>query len=406
MDWKWEENGSVTTPFGFVASGVACGIKATGKKDLALILSQTPAVAAATFTTSKVKAAPLLVSRENLRPRKAQVRAIVANSGNANCCTGEKGLEDARRMCEETGTALQIPAHQVLVASTGIIGRLLPMDRVVEGIRMASQQLSRDGGLAAAEAIMTTDTFAKSVALKVLIGGAEIRIGGIAKGAGMVAPNMATMLAFLTTDARIHRSALQSALRSAVDRSFNSITIDGDTSTNDTVFVLANWQGGGPTLSEGSPEFETFRSALTIVCQELAKKIVRDGEGASKWIEVQVHGAASDQDARSVALTVSNSVLVKTALFGNDPNWGRIAAAVGRAPARVRLDSLSIRIGDLVCLDRGEPVPFDNERAHQWLKEHRDVTIAIDLGLGDGTWTAWTCDLTLEYVRFNAEYTT
>ncbi|MCS7224987.1 MAG: bifunctional glutamate N-acetyltransferase/amino-acid acetyltransferase ArgJ [Armatimonadetes bacterium] len=406
MDWEWIENGSVTSPEGFLASGVACSIKTTGNKDLALIVSETPCVAAATFTTNKVKAAPVLVSKENLKPRKAMVRAIVVNSGNANCCTGAKGIEDARKMCEETGRALEIPAHQVLVASTGIIGRTLPMDRIISGIRQATQLLSRNGGQDAAEAILTTDSFPKSRALRFAVGGSEVRIGGIAKGAGMIAPQMATMLAFLTTDARVEKTALQQALRYAVDRSFNSIAVDGDTSTNDTVFLLANWQGGGPTISLDSPHFPVFQSVLTTLCQELSQLIVRDGEGASKFVEIRVKGAESDKDARAVALTVANSVLVKTALFGNDPNWGRIAAAVGRAPAKVRLESLTIQVGDFLCLDKGEPVPFDEGRVHHWLKENRDIFLVIDLGIGSGKWSVWTCDLTVDYVRFNAEYTT
>jgi len=253
---------------------------------------------------------------------------------------------------------------------------------------------------------MTTDTHPKFAALQLEVNGKIVRLGAIAKGAGMIAPNMATMLCFIGTDACIRRRPLQSALNFAVERSFNSITVDGDTSTNDTVFALANWLAGNVEIMEGTPAFEQFRDALTALCQRLAKMIAADGEGATKLIEIRVTGAVSEREARLVALTVANSPLVKTALFGNDPNWGRIAAAVGRAPARVKPDTLTIRIGDFECFVKGEPAAFDKTAAHQWLKTNREVWLQIDLGLGTASWTVWTCDLTDEYVRFNAEYTT
>jgi glutamate N-acetyltransferase/amino-acid N-acetyltransferase len=408
---EWMDGGSITTPEGFLAAGVACGIKASGRKDLALIVSELPCVAAATFTSNKVKAAHIVVCRENLRPQKATVRAIVVNSGNANCCTGGQGVEDARRMCEmaahelSTQRGLNIQPHEVLVASTGVIGVRLPMDKVKQGITMAVAHLSRQGGQEAAEAIMTTDTKPKFAAVRLELFGKVIHIGGIAKGAGMIAPNMATMLCFIGTDACIGRKALQSALRYAVERSFNSITVDGDTSTNDTVIALANW-ATGREIAEGTPELERFQSALTALCQRLARMIAADGEGATKLVEICVTGAESERDAKAVALTVANSLLVKTALFGNDPNWGRIAAAVGRAPARVKSETLTIRLGEFECFRRGEPVPFDEAAAHEWLKASREITLHIDLGIGAASWTVWTCDLSTEYVRFNAEYTT
>jgi glutamate N-acetyltransferase/amino-acid N-acetyltransferase len=267
-------------------------------------------------------------------------------------------------------------------------------------------QLSREGGQEAAEAIMTTDTKPKFAAVRLELFGKVIHIGGIAKGAGMIAPNMATMLCFIGTDACIGRKALQSALRYAVERSFNSITVDGDTSTNDTVVLMANWMAGGSEIAEGSDAFLRFREALTALCQRLAKMIAADGEGATKLVEICVTGAESERDAKAVALTVANSLLVKTALFGNDPNWGRIAAAVGRAPARVKSETLTIRLGEFECFRRGEPVPFDEAAAHEWLKASREITLHIDLGIGAASWTVWTCDLSTEYVRFNAEYTT
>lgn len=403
---KWIEGGSVTTPKGFLAAGVACGIKATRSKDLALIVSELPSVAAATFTTNKVKASHILVSRENLKPQKAMVRAIVANSGNANCCTGQQGIEDARRMCEVVGLTLQIQPHQVLVASTGVIGVRLPMDKIEQGIKEVASKLSLNGGLEAAEAIMTTDTVPKFGAVMLEINGKIVHIGGIAKGAGMIAPNMATMLSFIATDACIGRKALQSALRYAVERTFNSITVDGDTSTNDTVFALANWMAGGEEIVEGKPAFEQFREGLIALCQHLAKAIARDGEGATKLIEVRVTGAMSESEAKRVAMTVANSPLVKTALFGNDPNWGRIAAAVGRAPARVKQEVLTIHIGEFECFHNGEPIAFDKAAAHQWLKQNSDITVHIDLGIGSASWTVLTCDFSVDYVKFNAEYMT
>lgn len=408
---EWLDEGSITTPEGFWAAGVACGIKVTGKKDLAVVFSEMPCVAAATFTTNKVKASHIFVSRENLRPQKAMVKAIVANSGNANCCTGQRGIEDARRMCEITASELSaqrqvnVQPHEVLVASTGVIGVPLPMEKVEQGIKSAVSKLSRDGGREAAEAIMTTDTKPKFAALRLELNGGVVHIGGIAKGAGMIAPNMATMLCFIGTDAKIGRKALQTALRYAVERSFNSITVDGDTSTNDTVFALANWLSGSE-IAEGTPEFEKFRDALTALCQRLAKMIAADGEGATKLIEIRVTGAMSESEAKAVAMTVANSALVKTALFGNDPNWGRIAAAVGRSPARVKQETLTIRIGEFECFRNGEPVAFDKNAAHEWLKSNSEISIGIDLGLGTASWTVWTCDLSEEYVRFNAEYTT
>lgn len=406
------DGGYITTPEGFLAAGVACGIKASGRKDLALIVSELPCVAAATFTTNKVKAAHIVVCRENLRPQKATVRAIVVNSGNANCCTGKQGVEDARQMCEWTARELSaqrhlnIQPHEVLVASTGVIGVPLPMDKVKQGITMAVAHLSRQGGKEAAEAIMTTDTKPKFAAVRLELFGKVMHIGGIAKGAGMIAPNMATMLCFIGTDACIGRKALQSALRYAVERSFNSITVDGDTSTNDTVVLMANWMAGGSEIAEDSDAFLRFREALTALCQRLAKMIAADGEGATKLVEICVTGAESERDAKAVALTVANSLLVKTALFGNDPNWGRIAAAVGRAPARVKSETLAIRLGEFECFRRGEPVTFDEVAAHEWLKASREITLHIDLGIGAASWTVWTCDLSTEYVRFNAEYTT
>ncbi|MCS7191557.1 MAG: bifunctional glutamate N-acetyltransferase/amino-acid acetyltransferase ArgJ [Armatimonadetes bacterium] len=409
---EWLTEGSITTPEGFWAAGIACGIKVAGKKDLAVVFSETPCVAGATFTTNKVKASHIFVSKENLRPQKATVRAIVANSGNANCCTGQKGIEDAKRMCEIVASELSaqrqvnVQPHEVLVASTGVIGVPLPMDKVEQGIKSAVERLSREGGLEAAEAIMTTDTKPKFAALQLELNGKIIHIGGIAKGAGMIAPNMATMLCFIGTEACIGRKALQTALKYAVERSFNSISVDGDTSTNDTVFVLANWLSGGDEILESSEAFVKFRTALTKLCQKLAKAIAADGEGATKLIEIRVTGATSESEAKAVAMTVANSNLVKTALFGNDPNWGRIAAAVGRSPAKVNQTALTICIGEFECFRKGEPIDFDKDAAHQWLKSNSEIDISIDLGLGNASWTVWTCDLSEEYVHSNAEYTT
>lgn len=399
------KDGSVTTPIGFMAAGVHCGIKRDGKKDLALICSERPCVAAGTFTTNKMKAAPVIVTQENLRPTQATIRAIVANSGIANSCTGKIGLADAREMCDLTAKALGILPEQVVVASTGKIGVRLPMERITAGIEEAAKKLSRDGGIDAAHAIMTTDTVPKYGSVKFKINQTQVHIGGIAKGAGMIAPKMATMLCFITTDANITKTCLKRALTKAVELTFNSITVDGDTSTNDMVIALANGTAGNERInSVSSDSYKLFEEALIMLLKHFAHAIVRDGEGSTKFVEIQVSGAISEQEAKAVAFTVANSNLVKCALFGSDPNIGRIAAAVGRAQARMSPEKLCVWINETCVMREGTVIEFERDKLRSKLEGSSDVVIKIDLNIGKASWTVWTCDLTYDYVRLNSEY--
>lgn len=392
--------GAVAAPSGFRAAGVTAGIKSAGR-DVALIFSDRKASAAALFTTNRVQAPPITVSREHLR--QGQARAIVANSGNANACTGEQGLADARRMAQVAAAALGIAPEEVLVASTGIIGHPLPMERIEAGIRQAAVDAG-DRGELAAEAIMTTDTRPKQLAVEFHLDGQTVRVGGIAKGAGMIAPHLATMLAFVTTDANVWPEVLQASLAASAARTFNCVTVDGDTSTNDTLFLLANG-ASGVAIRPGSPAHRKFCHALDVVCLHLAKELARDGEGATKLIEIQVHGARSFAQAQKIGRTIANSPLVKTAFFGNDPNWGRILAAAGRAGVPLDPQRLALRLGDVALVEGGAPLPFDAAAARA-VMERREVRLALDLGLGPVSATVWTCDLSYDYVRINAEYHT
>lgn len=393
--------GSVTAPKGFTASGISSGIKRSGKKDLALIYSSAPANAAGVFTQNKVKAAPIIISMDHIRSGKAQ--AIIANAGCANACTGDQGLADARLMADATASSLNINARHVLVASTGSIGSYLPMKNLLPGIRSASKRLSEHGGAEAAEAIMTTDTRKKEIAVKLKAGGKSVTIGAIAKGSGMIAPNMATMFAFITTDANVPAYDLKSYLLKAVDRSFNMTVVDRETSTNDCVFILANGQAGNRMLS-GKDE-KDFISALEYVCTYLAREIARDGEGATKLMEIRVAGARSEKDARAAARSVAGSDLVKSAIFGEDPNFGRIMAALGYSGARLDPCLVNIFIGSIEVVRGGKTLSFDNAKARKHLKG-KEVLITVMLGLGKSNATAWGCDLTYDYVKINAEYHT
>lgn len=396
------EGGSVTSPLGFTAAGVRCGLKEKGL-DIALIYSELPAVSAGVFTTNTFKAPSVIVSSERVRYPIA--RAIVANSGNANACTGERGIRDARKVTELAGQALSIDADEVLVASTGIIGRHLPMDRIDSGISDAAGSLCTDGGATAAEAIITTDTRAKSAAVSFEIGGRKVTIGGMAKGAGMINPCMATMLAFITTDAAIDKDLLQSCLVRAVERSFNSLTIDGDMSTNDTVLMLANAAAGNPSITSLGPDLDTFQSALNNLTLTLAKEIARDGEGATKFVEIRVNSAVTHSDARTVAKAIANSPLVKTAIFGQDPNWGRVLAAAGKSSIVFEPDQVSLLFGDVKLVESGEPLEIPAEQARKPMLE-KDLVITLDLGAGEESATVFTCDMTYDYIRINAEYHT
>jgi len=396
-----EVPGGITAPCGFEAAGVRCGIKAKGL-DLALICTLSPAVAAGVFTTNRFQAAPVLVTKD--RVSRESIRALIVNSGNANACTGRRGYRDALRTTELTGEALDIPHSSLLVCSTGVIGVYLPMRKLGAGIKKAVTALGPDGGTAAAEAIMTTDTRSKTIAIEFELDGRPIRVGGMAKGSGMIAPNMATMLAFLTTDAHLAPGVLQSCLESAVEHSFNRITVDGDTSTNDMVILLANSQAeaGRITRRHGLPRFQ---AALDRVCAHLAQEIVRDGEGASRFIEIHVRGAASDRDAQKIARAIANSPLVKTAIAGGDPNWGRIAAAAGRAGVQFQPDLVDIRLGDIRVMRNGAVCKHDLRVTRQAARG-REVHITVDLNAGKREALVWTCDLTADYVHINADYHT
>jgi len=393
--------GSVTSPKGFQAAGIAAGIKASGNKDLALIFSETPCSAAGVFTLNRVKAAPVFVTQERLRDGRAQ--AVVVNSGNANCCTGAQGMADARRMAEVTAEALKLRAEDVLVGSTGVIGVPLPMGVVEKGIRRVVLALSPTGGDDAAEAIMTTDTVPKKAAVRAEVGGGTVTLGGMAKGAGMIAPNMGTMLSFLTTDAEVEPGLLRSLLKGAVDRSYNVVTVDGDTSTNDTVILMAN--GASGVRVEGATAEGLFRQALAALTLDLARQIARDGEGATKFVTVRVTSARNFEDAKTVALSVANSNLVKTAIFGRDPNWGRILCAAGYSGAELDPNRVKVSMVGIPIFANGTPVPFDKPKAVEALSA-KEVLIEIDLGDGSEAVEAYTCDFSYDYVKINAEYTT
>ena len=394
-------DGGITIPKGFLAGGIYCGIRKT-KKDIALIYSEKPAVAACVFTKNKVIAAPLIVDQLQLQKSKF-ISAIVVNSGNANACTGEKGIQDAWTMVNVTAETLRIPSEQVLVASTGVIGQYLPMEKITAGIKELSKKLSKEGGADAAEAIMTTDLIKKEIAVKVNLNSGVATIGGIAKGSGMIAPNMATMLAFITTDACINVAALEKALKMATDRSFNCITVDGDTSTNDMVAVLANGLAGNNEIIEGTKDFEIFYNALEFVMIALAKLIVRDGEGATKFIEIFVTGAKSELEAKQAARAVANSNLVKTAIHGADANWGRVIAAVGYSGIEFDPAKVCISFNDVPVLKQNYQIVIDEEKAKQALLE-KDISILIELNQGSAQAKFWTCDLSKEYVSINASY--
>ena len=411
------ENGGALSPLGFYGLSLRAGIKTSGD-DIALLWSESDATCAAVFTQNAVKAAPVLVSAQHAQ--NATTRAIICNSGNANCCTGEQGARDAIAMCELAARFLDCESREVVVCSTGIIGHKLPMKNVESALqslhfgdsstRCSSEQLAR--------AVMTTDIVPKYCAASFQIGGKTVTIGGQAKGVGMIGPDMkavvggqgsgangqlhATMLAFLTTDARVEKQMLQRALEAAVAPSFNSVTVDGDTSTNDSCILLANGASG---VQITDIEYSMFVECLKTVCVELAKKIARDGEGATKLVQIDVAGAASSGDAKTIAMTIANSPLVKTAIFGRDPNWGRIAAAAGRSGVAFNAAKMSISIGATEVFRNGEPTDFDVTQAEAQMA-FDDLTIRIQLGEGNANWTAWTCDFSYEYVKINAEYHT
>lgn len=397
-------------PQGFRFAGTSCGIKTKpNTKDITLIVSDVPATAAGVYTQNQVVAAPVILCRE--RTPSDKLRAVVVNSGNANACTGAKGLEDAGYMTRLTAQACSSqadPIHedQVLVMSTGVIGRFLPIEKIEQGIEAASKLLQSDeaGFLSAADGILTTDAGRKVTHRTCQVGERTIQISGMAKGAGMIGPNMATMLCCVTTDAPLNANDAQALLTDVANRSFNNISVEGHTSTNDTMLLLANGMAGGDPLH--GEELEAFRAHLTDMCIELAKQIPADGEGATHLIEVRVTGASSDSDARTISHEVASSNLVKTAIYGSDPNWGRIVSAAGYAGVPIETGKLCLKINGLSLFENGEPIAFDAKQASQSIREQHTALIELSVGSGPGICTHWTSDLTVEYVRFNSEYTT
>jgi len=404
---------AVTFPRGWRAGSAACGIKAftagasaipSGQKDdLAVVFSDRPCDAAGVFTTNKVKSATIVIDQLHLRQNRVQ--AVVINSGNANACTGAQGYKDALQMAKLTADRLDLDPPQVVVSSTGVIGRYLPMDAVKTGIAAACASLTEAGGEGAAKAIMTTDTVPKQSTGVVQIGGVEVRVGGMCKGSGMIHPNMATMLAYVTSDAAVEPGFLSQIVKRVADGSFNQVTVDGDSSTNDSFLVLANGAAGNPPVAAGTPEAEALEAALLAVARDLARQIARDGEGATRLITVGVSGGASSEEARMAARAVASSSLVKTAIHGGDPNWGRIVCALGYSGAELAIDRLELSIAGLTVFSRGagQPVDLDAVRA---AFEQPEILIHAELGLGEGSAEAWGCDLSEEYVRINADYTT
>jgi glutamate N-acetyltransferase/amino-acid N-acetyltransferase len=401
-------NGTATSPRGFRAAGVACGIKESGRPDLALLVSDHDCAAAGVFTRNQVVAAPVMLDRATLAADNSAIRGVVINAGNANACTGAPGLANAATMQKLAAEKLDQGAAQFLVLSTGVIGVQLPMTKIQAGIKAAAAELDEAGGAAAAQAIMTTDTRPKHCAVTVELAGGRVTVGGMAKGAAMIHPNMATLLGVITTDAAIPTDQMAPLLRHAVDHSFNAITIDGDTSTNDTILFLANGASGTP--AKAGSDLALMQSALLAVCQTLAKMVVQDGEGATKFVEVQVTGALATADAHQIANTIATSPLVKTAFTGSDPNWGRILMAAGRSGVALKQSLLSLWIGvgapdELQLVAAGTPTGFAEADAEAVFAAPA-FALRLDLGLGDAAFTVWTTDLSHDYVSLNADYRT
>jgi glutamate N-acetyltransferase/amino-acid N-acetyltransferase len=393
-------------PDGFSGGAAAADIRGDGdvaRLDVAVVASDRPCQAAGVFTRNLVKAAPVVISQLTLRQQRVQ--AVVLNAGNANACTGAQGFRDALAMAKAAADACELDPQQVLVCSTGVIGRSMPMDRVVGGVRAAVGALDSDGGAAAARAIMTTDLRPKTAAVTFDVAGRVYVVGGMAKGSGMIHPDMATLLALVTTDAPVVPGALQPLLQRVADETFNCVTVDGDTSTNDTLLLLANGARGGEPFVAGTPELAALEAAVLHVCDDLAEQVVADGEGATKHFRVAVRGAADGAQARVAARTVAGSPLVKTAIHGADPNWGRIVAALGRSGATFVLDRVSVIIGGIPVFAGGAPVAVDLEDVRRVFSQPR-IDVDVDLGAGDAAGHAWGCDLTEGYVRINADYTT
>ena len=400
------ENGSITDVHGILAAGVHAGLKKTGAMDLALVVSEAPAACAGVFTTNRFQAAPVLYDRDAIHSDPWGVRALVINSGCANACTGPEGEEDAREMARLAGRAAGIDPNRVLVMSTGVIGQRLPMDKIAHGVALAAPALSARGGHDAARAIMTTDTRPKEVAVRTTVAGKQVTVAGMAKGAGMISPKMATLLSAIFTDAAASPTALDAIIRHATERSFNCITVDGDMSTNDTLLLLANGLARNPTIGGPNDEgYQELLAAVTFVATELAKKVAFDGEGATKRVTIEVKGGRTREEAHQAAMTIAKSPLVKTAIYGRDANWGRVLCAVGYSGVPVNPDHVDMWLGDLHLVHQGRPYDVNEERAAAILAEE-DVSITVDLGMGQESVTVWTCDLSHDYVSINAHYRT
>ena len=393
----------VCYPQGFKAAGVRAGIKKSGNLDVAVIHTEKVANVAGVFTQNLVAAAPVRVSKIVVGTGTAH--AIVANAGCANACTGEQGLRDAEKMAEITATELNCKSDDVIVASTGVIGVNLNMDKMAAGIKNAVAELSADGSVNAGNAIITTDTYSKACATEITVDNKEIRFGAIAKGSGMIQPNMATMLCFITTDIDIDQKLLQSALSEINEVTFNMVSVDGDMSTNDMVIVMANGAAGNKKITEKNSDYEIFYNALKNICTELAKRIAADGEGATKFLTIKVSGAESFADAKKIGMSVANSPLVKTAFFGEDPNWGRVICAVGYAGVRIVPEKTVIKFGDIPVYAHSVGAEFDSDKLRK-IMSAKDILIDIDLGLGKESATVWSCDFSYEYVKINGEYHT
>ncbi|MCQ6281156.1 bifunctional ornithine acetyltransferase/N-acetylglutamate synthase [Bacillus sp. EB600] len=397
------EQESVTLPKGFKAGGMSCGLKKNNNLDLGYIVSDVPATTAGVYTTNTFQAAPLFVTQESIAKEK-KIKAIIVNSGNANSCTGDQGIKDAYEMQKQFANELGIKEHYVAVTSTGVIGELMPMDKIKSGIK---QILGKENEAESKfkQAILTTDTAPKNIGVQIKIDGKTISIGGAAKGSGMIHPNMATMLGFVTTDASIEYENLVTALKDVTNQTFNMITVDGDTSTNDMVLVMANGMAGNEQLTKGHPDWNVFVNGLKVVCEELAKKIAKDGEGATKLIEVQVNGGNSLADARAVGKAIISSNLVKTAIYGTDPNWGRIISAIGYSGVPVEPNAIKVSIGSFLVFESGLPCPIIESEVKEYL-EHDTIQILVELNQGNHSATAWGCDLTYDYIKINASYRT
>jgi len=398
------EDGTITTPIGFRAGGLHCGLKKTERHDLGAIICDAPAVAAGVYTLNAFQAAPLKVTKASIG-LEGKLQAMIVNSGNANACTGAQGEADAYEMRSKAAQAFGIEEHYVGVTSTGVIGELLPMDKLRRGIDRLPERVTTNGGDDFCQAILTTDLTKKTICVNVIVNGVQVHIAGAAKGSGMIHPNMATMLGFITTDALIDHDQLQLVLSQVTDSTFNMITVDGDTSTNDMVIAMASGMAENERLQEQHPDWAAFMNAFQYVAEVLSKAIARDGEGATKLLEVSVEGAASEAAARAIVKTVIGSSLVKSAAFGADANWGRIIAAVGRSGQQVNTETVDIRLGDFVVLEQSRPIKFDEALALEYL-QGEVIHYYIHLNMGEHKATGWGCDLTYEYVRINAAYRT